>query len=170
MIRRLTERVPGLWLSRSWTTRPRRAAESEDAYHFVDRETFERRVAESGFLEWAKVLDDLYGTPVPEPPEGYDVLLEIDVQGARQVLSVEPEAVCIMLVPPSVQVQRDRLVERGDSEEHVRRRIELGAVEEAEGRLIARAVIVNEDLEAAVEQVAAIIASARAAARERDAG
>lgn len=107
------------------------------------------------------MLDDLYGTPVPDPPPGCDVLLEIDVQGARQVLAAHPDAVCIMLLPPSVEAQRARLRERGDSEEHVKRRIALGSEEEAEGRKLASHLIVNGDLEAAVEEVSAIIEEAR---------
>lgn len=167
VIRRLVEQDPKLWLSRSWTTRPRRQGEDEDAYTFVDRAAFEARVASGGFLEWAKVLDHLYGTPVPEPPEGSDVLLEIDVQGAEQVRAQRPDAVCVLLLAPSVEVQAERLRRRGDPEVHVQRRIQLGEQERARGEAIADHVVVNDDLESAVSQLAAIIASARNASRGR---
>ena len=155
------ERDPRLWLSRSWTTRPRRPGEPEDAYHFVDHDTFERQIEAGGFLEWASVLDHLYGTPVPDPPPGRDVVLEIDVQGARQVRAIDPDALCILLVAPSVDAQAARLRNRGDTEEHVSRRIALGRREETEGRELADHVLVNDDLDAAVEQLSAIIDAAR---------
>ncbi|MHB8243982.1 MAG: nucleoside/nucleotide kinase family protein [Acidimicrobiales bacterium] len=161
VIRRLLARDHLLWLSRSWTTRARRPGEVEDAYHFVDRETFMRRVGEGGFLEWASVLDHLYGTPIPEPPAGCDVLLEIDVQGARQVMAAHPDATAILLLAPSAEVQEARLRTRGDSEQHVQRRIALGQTEEREGRDLAAHVVVNDDLESAVEQLSAIIDAAR---------
>lgn len=107
------------------------------------------------------MLDDLYGTPLPAPPPGQDVVLEIDVQGARQVIERHPEAVCVLLVAPSPDAQAERLRARGDPEEHVRRRIELGVREVEEARPIAREVVVNDDLEAAVDRLAAIIDSAR---------
>jgi guanylate kinase len=165
VIAQLLERDPHLWLSRSWTTRARRSGEPEDAYTFVDRARFERRVAEGGFLEWAQVLDDLYGTPVPEPPAGCDVLLEIDVQGAEQVHARRPDAVCILLVPPSSEVQEQRLRSRGDSDQHVERRLRLAETEVPRARAIADHVVVNDDLATAVDQLAAIIEAGRSAER-----
>lgn len=151
-------------MSRSWTTRPRRPGEDPDAYNFVDKESFLANVAAGGFLEWAQVLDDLYGTPLPEPPAGKDLVLEIDVQGAHQVLAREPSALCVLVVAPSLEVQAARLRARGDSEEHVARRIALGEKEVAEAKRIASHVVVNDDLGSAVDQLAAIIADARAGA------
>jgi len=162
---RLVAREPRLWLSRSWTTRPPRPGELErGAYVFVDRATFEEAVAQGRFLEWAEFLDNLMGTPVPEPPPGADVLLEIDVQGAEQVLARRPDATVILLLPPSPEVQAERLAARGDDEEHVRRRVALGRSEIERGRKIAAHTVVNDDLERAVAELAAIVEGTRAAA------
>lgn len=161
LIRCLLAGDDSLWLSRSWTTRPRRPGEPEDSYHFVDRNRFEEHASQGGFLEWAQVLDHLYGTPVPDPPTGSDVILEIDVQGARQVLARDEDAVCILLLPPSVEEQVARLRGRGDSEDHVQRRIDLGQQEIVEARALASHEVVNDDLDRAVADLAAIIDAAR---------
>jgi guanylate kinase len=159
----LTARDPSLWLSRSWTTRQRRTGESEDAYVYVDAETFAAHAKSGGFLEWAEFLGNSYGTPVPNPPPGSDVLLEIDVQGAQRVVSLDPAAVVILLVPPSDEVQRQRLEARGDPPEHVERRLAKGRDEVRLGQGLASHVVVNDQVETAVDQVAGIVESARAA-------
>ncbi len=148
---------PTLWLSRSWTTRARRPGERGDAYVFVDRATFEERIAEGGFFEWAEFLGNLYGTPVPDPPDGRDVLLEIDLQGAQQVRLLRPDAVLILLLPPSPEAQEERLRARGDDEAHIAKRLRAGRVEEQEGRAIADAVVVNHDIPQATADVAGIV-------------
>jgi guanylate kinase len=155
------ERDDRLWLSRSWTTRGRRPGEASDAYHFVDRPTFESAIAAGAFLEWAQVLDDLYGTPLPPMGDDRDVVLEIDVQGARQVLASTPDALAVLVLAPSVDTQIERLRARGDAEDHIRRRVALGRTEEQEGRPLAHAVIVNDDLDESVDQLLAIIEEAR---------
>jgi len=160
---RLTARDPGLWLSRSWTTRARRDGERADAYVFTDRAAFEDHAAAGGFLEWAEFLGNLYGTPVPSPPPGSDVLLEIDIQGAQRVVALDPGAVVILLVPPSDEVQKARLVARGDPAEHVERRLARGREEVRLGRSLATHVVVNDQVERAVDQVAGIVADARSA-------
>lgn len=102
-------RDPKLALSRSWTTRPRRPRESEDAYTYVDRATFEKRVADGGFLEYVQILGEYYGTPMPDPDDPRDLVLEIDVEGAQQVKAVREEVVCVLLVAPSEAEQVARL-------------------------------------------------------------
>jgi guanylate kinase len=163
--RALVARDPRLWLSRSWTTRPRRAGEGEDAYVYVDDDAFMERVHGEGFLEWAEFLGHLYGTPTPKPPLGCDVLLEIDVQGARQVVAKRPGSVVVLLVPPSPEVQERRLEGRGDPAEHVALRIETGHEEVRQARELAQHEVVNDDVERARTEVAGIVEAARSARR-----
>ncbi len=152
-----------MWLSRSWTTRPRRPGESDDAYTFVDRATFLERVGRGGFLEWAELPanNELYGTPWPDPPLGSDVLLEIDVQGAAQVLERHPDSVVILVVAPSEEEQAKRMRLRGDDEPDITDRLALGRQEEAVGRSIAHHVVVNDRVERAVDQLAGILQAHR---------
>ena len=161
---RLLDSDDRLWLSRSWTTRPLRDGEHPESYVFVDRPTFEAHVDRGGFLEYAEFLGNLYGTPVPEAPEGQDVLLEIEIEGARQILERHPDATVILLVPPSEEHQRDRLRGRGDSEEHVASRIEKGRQEVEVGRTFAHHEVVNDDLDEAVAEVLGIVEALRGAA------
>jgi guanylate kinase len=163
LVERLVADDPRLWLSRSWTTRPRRTDEPDDAYEFVDRAAFERRVDEGGFFEWAEFLDHLYGTPQVEPPPGRDVLLEIDLQGAEQVRAKRPDATLILLLPPSPEVQALRMRARGDDEAGIEARLAVGREEERTGRDLADAVVVNTDLSQAVAEVAGIVERRRSA-------
>jgi len=169
LARRLVESDGRLWLSRSWTTRPQRPGEPDDAYVFVDHDAFRELVAEEGFLEWAEFLGNLYGTPQPDPPEGADVLLEIDVEGARQVLDRVPHAHVVLVVPPSEAAQEARLRGRGDDEAHVAARVARGREEVARARALAHAEVVNDDLESATRQLLSILGrlrEARAAAKD----
>jgi len=163
MARRLVADEPGLVLSRSWTTRSRRPGEDESSYRFVDRARFEAHLAAGGFLEHDEFLGNLYGTPVPERDgEADDLVLEINVAGAEQVRALDPEAVVILVVPPDRATQRARLQGRGDDDEHIERRLAIAAEEEAVGRRLAAAVVVNDHLERAVAEVAGIVHARRA--------
>jgi guanylate kinase len=158
----LVRRDPRLWLSRSWTTRAQRAGERDDAYVFTDPATFERRIAEGGFLEWTEFLGNYYGTPTPEPPPEADVVvLEIEVDGARQVKARQPEAVLIFVLPPSREEQERRLRERGDPSDKVYARLRKAEDEEPIGRALADHVVVNDDLGATIDELLAIIERAR---------
>jgi guanylate kinase len=161
LVTALLARDPALWLSRSWTTREPRPGEPGDWYHFVDRPTFEARVARGGFLEWEEFLGALYGTPTLEPPPGRDVLLEIELDGARQVKRRYPEAVLVFVVPPSRAVQEERLRRRGDPPDRVQDRLRKAEELDATGRAMADHVVVNDDLDRAVEEVAAILGEHR---------
>ena len=159
LVARLLQMRENLWLSRSWTTRPRRPGEAEDAYVFTDRERFLARVQAGGFLEWTEFAGNghLYGTPTLEAPEGDAVVLEIEVDGARQVKAAYPHAVLVLVATPSREVQAERLRARGDDESEVRRRLVVGEQEEDVGRKMAAHVVVNDDLERAAEELAGIV-------------
>lgn len=166
---RLVQRSAGLRRSRSWTTRPQRPGESDDAYCFVDRGQFERHVEEGGFLEWVEYVGNLYGTPLPgahvnedEGANGEDVVLVIEVEGAAAVLGKVPGARMILVVPPSPEVLAERMRARGDDERHVALRVARAVEEEEAGRGMAHDVVVNEDLDRAVEQMAGILDRYRA--------
>jgi guanylate kinase len=159
VVNRLVQLEPNLWLSRSWTTRPRRPGEPEDAYTFVDRETFLARVAAGGFVEYTEFPGNghLYGTPTLHPPPGRDVLLEIEVNGAQQVKARHPDAVIVMVVAPSQEVQEARLRARGDDEPHIAQRLAISREEARIGREIADAVVVNDEVDRAAQAVAGIL-------------
>jgi guanylate kinase len=133
---------------------------------FVNDASFRNRADEGGFLEWAEFLGHRYGTPVPSPPKGSDVLLEIDIQGARQVVEKEPEAIVILLLPPSDEIQGRRLAERGDPPAQVAARIETGREEVRQARRLAHYEVVNDDVNRATTEVAGIVEAARSARLE----
>jgi guanylate kinase len=163
VVDQLMRLVPDLRLSRSWTTRPQRPGESDGAYQFVSRDEFQRRISDGGFLEWtesASMPGHLYGTPSLGESD-HDVVLEIDLDGARQVKEVHPEALLILLVAPSRELQEQRLRRRGDSDRDVAHRLELGEREERIGRQMADHVVINDDLDRAAGEVAGIIAGHR---------
>jgi guanylate kinase len=154
--------VSNLWLSKSWTTRAQRPGEPDDAYAFVDKETFSKKVDEGGFLEWVELLPDYFmGTPLPHPPPGNDMLLEIDIRGAKQVRERYPDAVLVMVVPPSPEELEHRMQRRGDPQELIKARLDLGKREEAEGRELADHIIVNDDIARATEELAGIVKAHR---------
>ncbi|MGF1643741.1 MAG: guanylate kinase [Thiotrichales bacterium] len=129
LVRALCALVPSVRLSVSHTTRaPRPGEENGVHYHFVAREAFEQRVAQGDFLEHAKVFDNYYGTSQSsvqaQLDQGFDVILEIDWQGAAQVRRLKPNAVSVFILPPSTASLRERLRGRGqDSDETIERRM-----------------------------------------------
>lgn len=157
IVAKVLEQLDDLWLSRSWTTRDRRPGEAPDAYNFTDRATFLGHVEEDGFLEWVEFLDYLQGTPVPNPPPGMDVLLEIDVKGAAQIRAMNPEAVLIFLDAPTREEQLRRLRSRGDAEERVQQRLAHGDAERALAAELECLVVINDDLEAATSRLIDLI-------------
>ena len=160
--RRLIQKDSSLWLSRSWTTRPRRHGEPEDAYYFVDRDQFMSTVDSGGFMEWAEFLGNLYGSPWPgESPLGHDMLLEIDVQGAIQIRDRFPDSLVVLLVAPSDEEQRRRLVSRGDSSEHIEKRMKESVAEVETAKGFADVIVVNDSVDRAVDEIGAIINARR---------
>lgn len=166
----LVARDPQLWLSRSWTTRARRAGESADSYVFTDKASFERRIGDGGFLEWTQFLGNYYGTPLPDRADGSgagdrDIVLEIEVNGAMQVKQLHPEAVLIFVLPPSRSEQERRLRGRGDPEHRVAERLQKALDEEPIGMALADHVVVNDDLSDTVEEMVKIIDGHRGSSR-----
>lgn len=156
----LIRRDPGLWLSRSWTTRGRRPGEREDAYVFTSSREFEDRITAGGFLEWTEFLGNYYGTPRPDlldDPTAPDIVLEIELDGAQQVKQQYPEAVLIFVLPPSREEQERRLRGRGDPGDKVQARLRKAEIEERIGRAEADYVVVNDDLDRTIDEMMSII-------------
>ncbi|MEE9561739.1 MAG: guanylate kinase [Thermoanaerobaculia bacterium] len=156
----------GVTFSVSHTTRRPRSGEIDGRdYHFVDAETFQRMVDEDKFLEWAEVHNHLYGTSiaevVPRLDQGVDVILEIDVQGAEQVLERMPESIGVFILPPSPQDLSQRLHHRGlDDDEEIARRLTV-SLWEIRRYTQYQYVIINDDLDRASEYLTAIILEKR---------
>jgi guanylate kinase len=165
VVARLLELRPDLRWSRSWTTRTRRPGEPVDAYVFVDRTTFQARIDAGGFDEWTEFsgTGELYGTPTLDRAGGEDgdVVLEIELDGAQQIKRRYPDARLVLIVAPGLAAQEARLRARGDSDENVRQRLEIGAEEERLGRQLADYVVVNDDVDRAARQLAGILPSRR---------
>ncbi len=165
LIRGLLERMPGLELSVSATTRaPRPGEENGVEYHFLTPEQFEERVAAGDFVEHARYSGNRYGTLRSELERrlaaGAGVVLEIEVQGARQVRRAMPDAVAVFIAPPSREALRARLVGRGtDSSEQVDERLRT-AEQELEAQPEFGHVVVNDRLEQATDELVDIVSSA----------
>lgn len=157
IVNALVQRDPRLWLSRSWTTRAQRPGERDSAYVYAERASFEARIEAGGFLEWTNFLGNYYGTPTPDLSHGRDVVLEIEVDGARQVKGRHPEAILIFVLPPSRDEQQRRLRGRGDPEDKVDERLQKALDEEPVGLAISDHVVVNDDLERTVQEILEII-------------
>jgi guanylate kinase len=170
VVEQLVQRVPNLVMSRSYTSRAVREGECNGVdYNFITRARFEQMIAGNAFLEWADVFGNLYGTCAQDAEHelaaGRDLVLVIDVQGARKVRSRALETVSIFVLPPSFEVLERRLRGRSkDSEEAIRRRLataraEIDAVADYDY------VVVNDELEACVDRLRAIVLAERARPR-----
>jgi guanylate kinase len=167
LVERLVTTVPDLLMSRSFTSRPPRQGESDGVdYTFIDRPRFEEMMRAGEFLEWADVFGNYYGTARTETERilasGRDLVLVIDVQGARQVRRAGFDHVGIFVLPPSFAVLEARLRQRSkDSEGQIRRRLEV-----ARGEVDAVAdydyVVVNDEIDVAVGRLEAIVTAERA--------
>jgi guanylate kinase len=174
LVSQLRTLVEGLDFSISYTTRAPRGSETDGReYHFTTRQEFERMIAEGDFLEWAEVFGNYYGTAVSAlahaKDAGKDLLLDIDVQGAVQVMRKLPEAVSIFILPPSPQVLEMRLRNRSEAEHVTSETVIQSRLAEARNELKQmwdyKYALVNDVLDQAVAEMKAIVLCERG---ERD--
>jgi guanylate kinase len=166
LVHRLLNAIPNLEFSISYTTRPPRPTETPGVdYIFVSRKDFEDRLARGEFLEYAEVFGNYYGTNratfESATHQGKDLVLDIDVQGARQLKVAIPQAISIFVLPPSRDVLEQRLRSRSeDSEEVIQRRLR-GAAEEVQNYTQYDFVLINRDIEEASARLANIVEAER---------
>ena len=168
IVERLVEQTPGLRMSRSYTSRPARQGEQDGVdYNFVTRDTFEAMIARNDFLEWADVFGNLYGTCASDTERmlaaGEDVVLVIDVQGARQIRKRSSgRATTVFVMPPSYSVLERRLRGRSkDSDAAIQRRLEV-ARQEVASFAEYDFLVVNDELTAAVDRLRSVVLAERA--------
>ena len=166
LVHRLLKTVPGLTFSISYTTRPPRPSETNGVdYIFITRAEFEARLARGEFLEFAEVFGNYYGTNrstfEQAVHQGKDLVLDIDVQGARQLKVAIPEAISIFVLPPSREVLEQRLRARSqDTEEVIQRRLK-GAAEEVRNYKQYDYVLINRELEESAARLTSIVRAER---------
>ena len=166
LVEKLVQMLPNLRMSRSYTSRPARVGERDGVdYNFISREEFQRRINASEFLEWADVFGNYYGTSLTDVDgllaAGQDIVLVIDVQGARQVKARGVDHTAIFVMPPSFEVLEKRLRGRSkDSEEQMQRRLDTARAE-ASSYIDYDYVVVNDSLEPTVVRLKEIIAAER---------
>jgi len=167
LVERLVEETPNLQMSRSYTSRAARQGETDGVdYNFVTRERFEAMIASGEFLEWAELFGNLYGTSAADTERalqsGSDVVLVIDVQGARQVRRRGTETTAIFVLPPSFEVLEQRLRGRSkDSEDAIQRRLRV-ASQEVAAFAEYDFLVINDDLGPAVDRLRSIVLAERA--------
>jgi len=166
LVERLVDETPHLKMSRSYTSRPVREGETDGVdYNFVSRERFEAMVAVGEFLEWADVFGNLYGTSAADTERilesGTDLVLVIDVQGARKVRRRGIETTAIFVMPPSFEVLERRLRGRSkDSEKAIQKRLEV-ARQEVASYAEYDFVIVNDEITTTVDRLRSIVVAER---------
>ena len=166
LVGRLLESVPGLLFSVSYTTRPPRGHERDgQSYHFLSRAEFEAALARDEFLEHAEVFGEYYGTHRRVLDEarskGLDLLLDIDVQGARQLKSKVPDAVSIFILAPSREILEERLRARGEDAESVIQRRLREAAREIRNYRAYDYILVNRDVDVAADMLAGVVKAER---------
>jgi guanylate kinase len=167
LVERLVEQVPRLRMSRSYTSRAARDGETDGVdYNFVTRDRFTAMMAANEFLEWADVFGNLYGTSAKDTERllasGDDVVLVIDVQGARKVRERGLNTCTVFVMPPSAEILEQRLRGRSkDSEPAIQRRLQVARAEVASYREYDY-IVINDELTSAVDRLRGIILSERA--------
>ena len=166
LVRGLLERMDGVEFSVSFTTRKIRAGERDGRdYHFIDRERFDSMIRSGEFLEYADVFEERYGTgrsvSLDKLASGSDLILDIDIQGGRQLRASGIAAVSVFILPPGFSTLKSRLLSRGtDSEEQITARLSM-ARSEAEEVKYYDYVVVNDDIASAVDQLITILSAER---------
>jgi guanylate kinase len=173
LCRAMLKRFPGLVYSISHTTRPPRKNEKNGVdYFFITQEEFEKNIRDGKWLEWARVHGHYYGTSLEfienNLSQGRNILLDIDVAGARQILSRIPQSIAVFILPPSFEALQQRLESRGtDSRETIARRLQ-GAEKEMAQKQMYPYHVINDSLDDAIENLSAIIESHCALKRNDD--
>jgi guanylate kinase len=173
LVEQLVQVVPDLALSRSFTSRPPRPGECDGVdYNFISRALFDRMIRDGEFLEFADVFGNFYGTSASQTDRilaaGHDLVLVIDVQGARQVRARRADTIGIFVLPPTFAVLEERLRGRSkDSDAQIRRRLDV-ARQEVDAVADYDYVVVNDELERAVGRLRAIVEAERARLRRMD--
>lgn len=168
LVERLVQLVPNLTMSRSYASRPARPWENDGVdYNFISRDRFHEMIRGGQFLEWADIFGNLYGTSADDTERlrqaGRDVVLVIDVQGARQVRSRGLETIGIFVLPPSLEVLEHRLRNRSqdhDTDEDVRHRLDV-ARQEVDACCDYDYVVVNDDISGCVDRLRSIVMAER---------
>lgn len=165
LVKKLLEEYSNYALSISATTRQPRPGEADGReYFFLQKEEFERKIAENGLIEYAAYCDNYYGTPreyvEQQLAAGKDVILEIEIQGALKVKKQYEDAVLLFVMPPSAEELRRRLVGRGTETKEVIDKRMHRAAEEAEGIEAYDYIVINDDLQTCVRQLHEIITAA----------
>ena len=168
LVERLVQTVPGLVMSRSYTSRPSRSEEVDGVnYHFINEDRFTEMVNENRFLEWETIFGFRYGTSVADTEQyrlkGLDVVLVIDVQGARNVIANYADTIGIFVIPPSFDILEERLRGRSGSslsEDELQQRLKMAKTEVS---LLDsyRYVVINDNVEKCVDQLRSIVVAER---------
>ncbi len=174
LVRKLLQTYDNYALSISMTTRQPRTGETHGVeYFFSDKDSFEKKIQENGFIEYASYCGNYYGTPKAYVEEqltaGKDVILEIEIQGALKVKEQFPESLLLFVTPPSAAELERRLVGRGTEESDVIKKRLARASEESEGMEAYDYIVVNDNLDVCVEELHSIVNAARRAPIRREA-
>lgn len=162
---KLIKALPDLKMSISHTTRKPRAGEIEGVdYFFVDKETFEKMISNNEFIEWAEVYGNFYGTSKSVLQQlmekGYDILLDIDTEGAKNMKKLYPESILIFILPPSLEELERRLLNRNEDKDIIKKRLSK-ANEEISNYKFYDYVVINDNLEKAFNELLCIICAER---------
>ncbi|GAQ95672.1 guanylate kinase [Thermodesulfovibrio aggregans] len=162
---KLIKALPDLKMSISHTTRKPRAGEIEGVdYFFVDKETFEKMISNNEFIEWAEVYGNFYGTSKSVLQQlmekGYDILLDIDTEGAKNMKKLYPESILIFILPPSLEELERRLLNRNEDKDIIKKRLSK-ANEEISNYKFYDYVVINDNLEKAFNELLCIVCAER---------